>query len=66
VEIGNKDSCYLKIVICIVGLLPISPWNFDQLDLADVTRVKNAKTCAAASVDVAVVMAWLMCGVRGE
>jgi hypothetical protein len=60
VEIGNKDPFNLKIVICIVGLLPKSPWHFDQRDLADVTRVKIAKTRAAASADVAVVMAWLM------
>jgi hypothetical protein len=55
VGIGNKDSWNLKIVICIVGLLPKSPWRFDQRDLADVT-----KNGAAASADVAVVMAWLM------
>jgi hypothetical protein len=60
VETGNKDSCNLKIVICIVGLLPESPWRFDQRDLTDVTMVKIAKTRAAASADVAVVMAWLM------
>jgi hypothetical protein len=50
----------LKFVIRIVGLLPKSPWRFDHPDLADVTRVKTAKTRAAASADVAVVMAWLM------
>ena len=59
-EIGAKDSRNLKIVICIVGLLPKSPWRFNQPDLADVTRVKIAKARAAASADVAVVMAWLM------
>lgn len=59
-EIGAKDSRNLKIVICIVGLLPKSPWRFNQPDLADVTRVKIAKAHAAASADVAVVMAWLM------
>jgi len=66
VETGNKDSCILKNVICIVGLLPVSSWRFGQLDLADVTRVKNAKTCAAASADVVAVMARLVYGVEGE
>jgi len=50
----------LKTAICIVGLLPKSPWRFGQLDLTDVTRVKIVKTRAAASAGVAVVMAWLM------
>ena len=50
---GNEDSWNLKIVICIVWLLPKSPWRFDQRDLPDVTKTR-------ASADVAVVMACLM------
>ena len=54
-EIGNRVLWNLKIVICIVGLLPKSPWRFDQRNLADVT-----KTRASASADVAVAVVWLM------
>jgi hypothetical protein len=53
VGIGNKVFWNLKIVVCIVGLLPKSPWRFDQRDLADVNKTR-------ALADVTVALAWMM------
>ena len=62
-DIGNKDSWDWNSVMCIVGLLPKSPWRFDRRDLAVITRVKSENSRASATAHVAVAMAWLVYGV---